>query len=151
MPFTQAPPATGNKETITTAETFNLTNEDELIEALKHAAVIFIGPDGAHLAAHDDLPPDMRECIRISRAVGRIPTVGGLLDMRTPEAQAAMEAYTTHRAECPDCIEADADSMLMDAESWREEGNEATAAELEAEATELRLRAAEIRAARATR
>ena len=46
-----------------------------------------------------------------------------------------------------DCIEADADSTLMDAESWREEGNEVTAAELEAEAAKLRLRAAKIRAA----
>jgi len=51
--------------------------------------------------AHDDLPLEMRECIRVSRAVERIPRVGAVLDMSTPEAQAAMEAYTTHRAECP--------------------------------------------------
>jgi hypothetical protein len=77
-------PAAGNKETTTMKETFNLTNEDELIEALKQGAVVIIGPNGAQLAAHDDLPPEMRECIRISRAVERIPRVGALLDMSAP-------------------------------------------------------------------
>ena len=138
-------------------ETFDLTNEDELIDALKDGAVVIIGPDGAQLAAHDDLPPDVRECIRISRAVERIPTVGGVLDMSTPEAQAARAAYTTHRGQCPYCLEADADSCLRDAAWWREEATrepaprdgqpvsrEQVALELEAEAAELNAKAARI-------
>jgi hypothetical protein len=50
-----------------------------------------------------------------------------------------------HRQQCPDCLESEAENVLMDAASHREDGNEATALELEAEAEELRSRAATIR------
>jgi len=141
-------------------ETFNLVNDDEVIEALIHGAAVIIGPDGAHLAAHDDLPPDMRECIRNSRAVERIPTVGGVLDTSTPEAQTIWQERQQHRAECPSCLKAEADSCLMDAAWWREEATEEPASrdgqpvsreqvalELEAEAAELNAKAARIMAA----
>ena len=123
--------------------------EQELFEALKAGAVIRANEitGECEVMAHDDLPLHIRECIRVSRAVERIPRVGAVLDMSTAEAHADMEAYTTHYAECPYCIEADVDSMLIDAESRREEGNEVTAAKLEAEAAELRLRVVKIRAA----
>jgi hypothetical protein len=139
---------------------FNLRNEDELIEALKHGAVVIIGPDGAQLAAHDDLPADMRECIRINRAVDRIPRRNAVLDTSTPEAKAIWNAMVDHRAECPSCLESEADSCLMDAAWWREEATrepaprdgqpvsrEQIALELEAEAAELNAKAARIRAA----
>ncbi|PYN24081.1 MAG: hypothetical protein DMD99_12490 [Candidatus Rokuibacteriota bacterium] len=105
-------------------ETFNLENEDELIEALEHGSVVIIGSDVARLAPHDDLPPDMRECIHINRAVDRIPRQDAVLDMSTPEAQAVSEERQQHRAECPSCLEAEAYSCLKDAAWWREEATE---------------------------
>jgi hypothetical protein len=127
--------------------------EQELLEALKAGAVILVNQiTGEHrVAAHDDLPADMRECIRVSRAVERIPRNNmGVLDTSTSEAQAILKEERQHRAKCPDCIEADADATLMDAESWREEGNETNARELEAEAEQLQLKAARMRTARLT-
>jgi hypothetical protein len=124
--------------------------EQELLEALKAGAVILVNKTtGEHkVAAHDDLPPDMRECIRVSRTVDRIPRNNmGVLDTSTSEAQTILTEQRQHRAKCPDCIEALADSILMDAKSWREEGNETNAREFETEAEQLRLKAAKIRAA----
>ena len=132
----------------------NLTPQDqELFDALKAGAVILVNEiTGEYEAmAHDDLPLELRECIRVSRAVTRIPRVGAVLDKSTPEARAIMDEYVEHRASCPDCIETDANSTLMDAESWREEGNKVIAAQLEADAAELLLKAARIRAAREPR
>jgi hypothetical protein len=141
--------------------------EQELLDALKAGAVIFVNQTTGELkvVAHDDLPPDARECIRVSRALKRIPykpDLPGALDMSTPEAKAIMDEYVGHRSNCPDCIEADADSTLRDAAWWREEadhdpapypdGTRRTpvqcAVELEAEAAELRAKAAKIRAER---
>jgi hypothetical protein len=131
----------------------NLTpQEQELFDALKAGAVILVDQiTGEHkVAAHDDLPPDMRACIRVSRALKQIPykaDLPGVYDTSTPQARAIMDEYVERRSSCPDCIEAAADSTLMDAESRREEGNEVIAAELEADAAGLRLKAARIRTA----
>ena len=140
--------------------------EQELMEALKAGAVVFVNETtGEHkVVAHDDLPADMRECIRVSRAVDRIPRRNAVLDMSTPEARAIWNEYVDHKDTCPSCIEADADSTLMDAAWWREEADhdpapypdgtrrtpEQCATELEAEAAELRAKAAKLRAARLT-
>jgi hypothetical protein len=142
-----------------------MMTKQELLEPLKAGAVIFVNQTTGELkvVAQDDLPPDMRECIRVSRAVDRIPRNNkGMLDTSTSEAQAILKENRQHRAKCPDCIEADADSTLMDAMWWREEADhdptpyqdgtrrtpEQCAAELEAEAAELRAEAAKIRAER---
>jgi hypothetical protein len=124
--------------------------EQELFEALKAGAVMRVNEETGESApmAHDDLPADMRECIRINRAATTCPTDGRGVYIKSPEASALFEARAVHRATCPMCLDADADSTLMDAESWREEGNEVTAAELDTEAAELRLRAAKLRAER---
>lgn len=137
--------------------------EQELFEALKRGAVVFVNTTTGEteIRAHDDLPPDMRECIRINRATKRIPCVGGVYQ-KTSESEAIWNARAEHRAECPSCLETDAYSTLMDATWWREEADhdpapypdgtrrtpEQAAVELEAEAGELRLRAAKIREGR---
>ena len=142
---------------------------DELFEAMKHGAVVFVNESTGEskIVAHDDLPPDMRECIRVARALKRIPYrpgEPGVYDTSTPEARAIMDEYHEHRDTCPDCIDADADNTLMDAAWWREEADhdpapypdgtrrtpKQCAAELEAEAAELRAKAAKIRADRMT-
>jgi hypothetical protein len=46
---------------------------------------------------------------------------------------------------CPDCLECEAETTLLDAASHREDGNELIARELEAEAAQLRSRAVKIR------
>ena len=45
--------------------------EDELIEALKRGAVVFVNESTgeAQIQAHDDVSPEMRECIRFERAL----------------------------------------------------------------------------------
>lgn len=79
------------------------------------------------IQALDDLPPTVRECYRASK-----------------------EQDGTHLHHCPDCLESEAENVLMDAAIHREDGNEAIALELEAEAKELRSRAAKIQADRPT-
>jgi hypothetical protein len=64
----------------------------------------------------------VRECIRASRTHDR-----------------------KHQQQCPDCLESEAENILMNAASHREDGNEAIALELEAEAGEVLKRAAQLR------
>src|SRR5215471_10173090 len=98
--------------------------EQEVHEALKAGAVIFADEiTGEHkVAVHYDLPPDMLEAI-------------------------LKEGYK-HYDNCPDCIEADAYTMLIDAAWWWEEGNEEIAYELQGEAEHMQQQAGKMRAAR---
>jgi hypothetical protein len=98
-------------------------NEEEMIDALVKGAVLMVSDSGdVKVVALDDLPPAVRECFRASR-----------------------EHDWDHQGACPDCLEDEAATILMDAASHREDGNEATALELEAEAEALRIEAATIR------
>jgi hypothetical protein len=100
-----------------------LMNEEEMIEALMQGAVIRVSDSGkAQILALDDLSPKARECYRASTKHDR-----------------------AHVQQCADCLESEAENVLMDAASHREDGNEAIAPELEAEAETLRIRAATIR------
>jgi hypothetical protein len=101
-------------------------NEKEIMEALRNGAVLNISDSGeVKIQALDDLPSNVRECYRASRAND-----------------------VTHRRQCPDCLESVAEHILMDAASHREDGNEATALELEVEAAQTCLRAATLRKSR---
>jgi hypothetical protein len=137
---------------------------DELIEAMKRGAVVFVNESTGEtkIVAHDDLPPDMRECIRISRKSTQMFAGRASYIPTTPDELAFQEEQRQHYATCPSCMESEADSCLMDAAGWREEADhdpapypdgtrrtpEQCAAELEAEAAELRATAAKIRAER---
>ncbi len=70
----------------------------------------------------DDLPPNVRECRRATRENDR-----------------------THFRQCADCLDDEVRSILMDAASHRQDGNELDALALEAEAEQLRARAARLR------
>jgi hypothetical protein len=101
-------------------------DEQEMLDALMRGAVLFVdlATGESEIAALDDVPPKVRECIRASR-----------------------ERDRTHQSQCPDCLEDEAQAVLMDAASHREDGNETTALELEAEAGELLERVAHLREA----
>jgi hypothetical protein len=100
--------------------------EEEILGALLKGANISINSvtGEAKIVALDDLSPEERECFR-----------------------ASTEHDWTHEHQCPDCLESIAGSILMDAASHRESGNEADALELEAEAAELLNEADKIRLA----
>jgi hypothetical protein len=98
-------------------------NEEEIFDALCKGAILTVSDSGdVKIEALDDLPPEVRECFRASR-----------------------EHDQAHLQQCAHCLESEAENVLMDATSHREDGNEATAVELEAEAETLRIRAATIR------
>jgi hypothetical protein len=99
-------------------------DEQEMLDALMRGAVLFVDPatGESEIEAVDDVPPKVRECIRASR-----------------------KRDWAHQSQCPDCLEDEAQAVLMDAASHREDGNEATTLELEAEAAELLKRAARLR------
>ena len=96
-------------------------------------------PPGWKFITADDMPPSVRACFLASRKHDQV-----------------------HKRACPDCLEDEASSTLMDAAWWREEADhdpapypdgtrrtpEQCAAELEAEAAVLLRRAAVIRAER---
>ena len=114
--------------------------DDELIQAFKRGAVVNVSDSTGEvkILAHDDLPPEVRACMRASETWSR-PGVS------KEEKAWAQEHWNT----CPDCMENDAADILMEAYSYWDYGDEITAGELEGEAAALRLRAAQIRAARA--
>jgi hypothetical protein len=100
-----------------------LMNKEEMIDALMKGAILSVSDSGdVEIQALDDLPPTVRECFR-----------------------ASAEHDWAHLQQCPDCLDDEAQDVLMDAASHREDGNEAIALELEAEAETLRRRAATIR------
>jgi hypothetical protein len=69
----------------------------ELLDALMKGAIATFSDSGEIKLAHlDDLPPRVRECMRAS---------------------------VEHRRQCPDCLEDEAQSVQMDADSHREDGN----------------------------
>jgi hypothetical protein len=70
----------------------------------------------------DDLSPQVRECFR-----------------------AIAKGDRQHMENCPDCLEDEARTTLMDAASHRLDGNEEDALALEEEAKQLRARAAKLR------
>jgi hypothetical protein len=98
-------------------------NQEEILHALRNGAVLNISDSGeVQIQAPDDLPPGLRECYRASKEHDR-----------------------DHQRACPDCLDDEAKSVLLDADSHRQDGNEEIALELEAEAAEIRLRAAALR------
>ena len=99
-------------------------NEQEIFDALIKGAILHIDAltGDARIDPMDDVPPEVRECFRASRTHDR-----------------------THQRQCPDCLESEAEDILMDAGSHREDGNEAIALELEAEAGGVFKRAAQLR------
>ena len=100
--------------------------DQKIIEALIKGAVVTVSIDRhANVTAYDDLPPNIRDCLRASREGGAV-----------------------HRENCPECLDDEADNILMDAASHRMDGHEITAMELEAEAQELRRVAAQKRFAK---
>ena len=102
---------------------------DEILDALIKGAVVRISEAGdARIVAEDDLSPAVRECFRASK---------------THDWE--------HKWQCPNCLENEADDVLMDADSHREDGNVEDAQALEAEAADLRLRAEKIRQGEVTR
>jgi hypothetical protein len=140
--------------------------ELELCEAMKRGAVVFVNKSTGEtkILAHDDLPFDVRECIRISRKSTQMFAGRASYIPTTPDELAFQEEERQHHATCPSCMESAAEYHLMDAAWWRDEADrdpapypdgtrrtpEQCAAELEAEAAELRAEAAKIRAARLT-
>ena len=101
-------------------------NEEQVLDALRKGAILRFSDSGeVTVLALDDLPPAARECFRASK-----------------------EHDHGHFRRCSDCLESEAENVVMDAASHRQAGNEAIALELEAEAQELRSRAAEIHESR---
>jgi hypothetical protein len=104
--------------------------EEEIFEALKQGAILFVPDSGdlgdAKIIAIDDLSASARACFRASKY--------------------GDEEFFEHRRQCPDCLEDEAESILLDAASHRDEGNEDIARTLEVDTAELRLRAAKARA-----
>jgi hypothetical protein len=98
-------------------------NEEEILEALRNGAILNISDSGeVQIQALDDLPPEVRECYRASKEHDR-----------------------DHQRACSACLEDEAKSVLMDAASHRQDGNEQIALELEVDAAETRLHAATLR------
>lgn len=98
-------------------------NEEEILEALRNGAILNVSHFGEiQIQALDDLPPEVRECYRASKEHDR-----------------------DHQRACPSCLEDEAENVLMDAASHRQDGNEKIALELEAEAADIRLHAATLR------
>jgi hypothetical protein len=98
-------------------------NEDEILEALLNGAILHVSDSGeVQVQTLDDLPPAVRRCYRASE-----------------------ERDRDHQRACPSCLENEADNILMDAASHRQDGNEEIALELEAEAAEIRFHAATLR------
>ena len=105
-------------------------NGEEFFEAVKQGAIRFVPESGdlddAKIIANDDLSVSARTCFRASKS--------------------REKASFAHRRHCPDCLEDEAESILLDADSHRDEGNEDIATALAVDAAELRLRAANARA-----
>jgi len=98
-------------------------NDEEILEALRNGAVLNTSDAGeVQIQALDDLPPEVRERLRASKEHDR-----------------------DHQWACPSCLEDEAENVLMDAASHRQDGNEGIALELEVEAAEIRLHAARLR------
>lgn len=99
-------------------------NEQEILDALIKGAILHIDAISgeARIDPMDDLSPEVRECFTASRTHDR-----------------------KHQRQCPGCLESEAGSILMDAASHREDGNEAIAHDFEAEAGEVLKRAAQLR------
>jgi DNA-binding helix-hairpin-helix protein with protein kinase domain len=98
-------------------------DNDEILNALIKGAIVRISDSGdARVEAMDDLSPAVRECFR-----------------------ASMTHDWEHQQQCPDCLEDEAENVLMHADSHREDGNVEDAQALELEAAVLRLRAEEFR------
>src|SRR5437588_1170136 len=99
-------------------------DEEEMLNALVNGAILHVSDYGeAEIMPLDDIPEEMRECIRASKA----------------HEQA-------HFEQCPDCLEDEARSCLMDAAFQLENGNEANVLALEADAVDFQTQAAKIRA-----
>jgi hypothetical protein len=103
-------------------------NEEEIFEELKQGAILFVPDSGdldeAKIVANDDLPVSARACFRASK----------LHEERSFE----------RRCQCPNCLENEAESILLDADSNRGEGNADIARKLKVDAAELRLGAARV-------
>src|SRR4030095_1858181 len=109
--------------------------QQDIFDALKAGAVAKMNNDGELVGyySHDDLPADMRECIRVARAYERalkqvphVPGMPGVRDMSIPEAQAIepiRDEYYKHKNTCPSCIESRGDNALMDADWWATEAD----------------------------
>src|SRR5216684_5884762 len=94
-------------------------DHEDILDALIKGAVVRISSSGdAQVEAMDDLTPAMRECLRAS----------GTHDWE-------------HKRQCPDCLESEADNVVMDADSHRADRNVEDAQALEIEAADLRLAA----------
>jgi hypothetical protein len=105
-------------------------NEEKIFEALKRGAILLV-PDSGDLGdtkiiAIDDVSVSERAGVRTSKSRD--------------------EEIFKHRRHCPDCLEDEAEAVLLDAASDWDEGNEESARTLAVDAAELRLRAANARA-----
>lgn len=105
-------------------------NEEEIVEALKQGAILFVPDSGdlgdAKIIPNDDLSVSARARFRASR-------------FRDEES-------FEHRRQCPDSLEGEAESILLDTASHRDEGNAGIVSTLEVDGAELRLRATKARA-----
>jgi len=97
--------------------------ERELVQILRDGAIAQATEAGiVTIISVDDLPPEVRECIRAARA-----------------------RDLAHEQECPSCLELEADRMLMDADLYEARGHSKAALALTVQATELYAKAARLR------